>query len=214
MNKIKIVLLVNLLFYASSVLYCQTSIKAKELLDETSLKISTYQNYQFNFKYVLENSQEDIRQETTGKIFVSKEKYKLSTSDVTQLFDGKDLYTIIPENEEVLITKPDQEDDLILNPTKLIELYKSGYDFHWDIAQNVRGNNIQFVKLIPTEENLDVSYILLGINTKTKNIYKLIEVGKQRTSTTFTIKNFINNSNISDNFFDFKKEEYPGYYIN
>ena len=214
MNKIKIVLLVNLLFYASSVLYCQTSIKAKELLDETSLKISTYQNYQFNFKYVLENSQEDIRQETKGKIFVSKEKYKLSTSDVTQLFDGKDLYTIIPENEEVLITKPDQEDDLILNPTKLIELYKSGYDFHWDIAQNVRGNNIQFVKLIPTEENLDVSYILLGINTKTKNIYKLIEVGKQRTSTTFTIENFINNSNISINFFDFKKEEYPGYYIN
>ena len=214
MNKIKIVLLVNLFFYTSSVLYCQTSIKAKELLDETSLKISTYQNYQFNFKYVLENSQEDIRQETTGKIFVSKEKYKLSTSDVTQLFDGKDLYTIIPENEEVLITKPDQKDDLILNPTKLIELYKSGYDFHWDIAQNVRGNNIQFVKLIPTEENLDVSYILLGINTKTKNIYKLIEVGKQRTSTTFTIENFINNSNISDNFFDFKEEEYPGYYIN
>ncbi|MAD11352.1 MAG: hypothetical protein CMC04_01345, partial [Flavobacteriaceae bacterium] len=75
MNKIKIVLLVNLFFYTSSVLYCQTSIKAKELLDETSLKISTYQNYQFNFKYVLENSQEDIRQETTGKIFVSKEKY-------------------------------------------------------------------------------------------------------------------------------------------
>ena len=81
----------------------------------------------------------------------------------------------------------------MLNPTELIDIYKSGYDFHWDILQIVRGNKIQFVKLIPTEESQDVSYILLGINTKSKNIYKLIEVGKQRTTTTLTLENFVIN---------------------
>jgi outer membrane lipoprotein-sorting protein len=176
--------------------------------------MSSYKNYQFNFKYALENTQENIKQETSGSIVVSAKKYKLITSDITQLFDGKDLYTIIPENEEVLISKPDQEDTAILNPTELIDIYKSGYDFHWDILQIVRGNKIQFVKLIPTEESQDVSYILLGINTKSKNIYKLIEVGKQRTTTTLTLENFVINKSISTDFFIFNDVDYPGFYIN
>ncbi len=147
------------------------------------------------------------------KVFSAK-KYKLITPDIIQLFDGKDLHTIIPENEEVLITKPDQDDVVILNPNQLIDIYKSGYDFHWDIAQRVRGNNIQFVKLIPTEESQDVSYILLGINTKSKNIYKLIEVGKQRTTTTLTLENFSINKILPNEMFVFNKVNYPGFYIN
>ena len=214
MRKFKKIVLFSLLFVLSNFLFSQTSLKAKKLLDDTSTQMSSYKNYQFNFKYALENTQENIKQETSGSIVVSAKKYKLITSDITQLFDGKDLYTIIPENEEVLISKPDQEDTAILNPTELIDIYKSGYDFHWDILQIVRGNKIQFVKLIPTEESKDVSYILLGINTKSKNIYKLIEVGKQRTTTTLTLENFVINKSISTDFFIFNDVDYPGFYIN
>jgi len=204
----------GLLFFLSISLYSQTSLKAEKLLDDVSLQMSNHKNYEFTFKYILENSQENIRQETNGKIVVSGKKYRLTTTDVSQLFDGKNLYTIIPENEEVLITNPDQSDDFIVNPTKLIEVYKSGYDFHWDILQNVRGNNIQYVKLIPSEESLDVTYILMGINMKTKNIYRLIEIGKQRTTTTLTLESFIVNRKISIDFFNFNKVDYPGFYIN
>lgn len=214
MKKFKKIVLFSLLFVLSNFLFSQTSLKAKKLLDDTSTHMSSYKNYQFNFKYALENTQENIKQETSGSIVVSAKKYKLITSDITQLFDGKDLYTIIPENEEILISKPDQEDTAILNPTELIDVYKSGYDFHWDILQIVRGNKIQFVKLIPTEESKDVSYILLGINTKSKNIYKLIEVGKQRTTTTLTLENFVINKSISTDFFIFNDVDYPGFYIN
>ena len=207
-------ILFGLLFILSINLYSQTSLKAKKLLDDVSLKMSNYNNYEFTFKYMLENSQENIRQESNGKIFVSGSKYRLTTTDVSQLFDGKDLYTIIPENEEVLITSPDQNDDIIVNPTTLIEVYKSGYDFHWDILQNVRGDNIQYIKLIPSEESLDIKYILLGINLKTKNRYRLIEIGRQRTTTTLTIENFIVNKKIPIEFFYFNKADYPEYYIN
>ena len=214
MKVFKQLILFGLLFCLSMNLYSQTSLKAKKLLDNISLQMSNYNNYEFTFKYILENSQENIKQETNGQIVVSGEKYKLTTKDIIQLFDGKDLYTIIPENEEVLITNPDQSDDFIVNPTKLIEVYKSGYDFHWDILQNVRGNNIQYVKLIPSEESLDVTYILMGINMKTKNIYRLIEIGKQRTTTTLTLESFIVNRKISIDFFNFNKVDYPGFYIN
>tara|TARA_B110000444_G_C18850852_1_gene605440 strand:- start:3460 stop:4104 length:645 start_codon:yes stop_codon:yes gene_type:complete len=206
--------LLLLLFSIPTLLLSQTSLKAKKLLDDTSVQMRNYNNYQFKFKYSLENSSENIKQETNGSVVVSQEKYKLITLDITQLFDGKNLYTIFPENEEVLITSSDQEENILLNPTELIDIYKTGYDFQWDIIQNVEGNKIQYVKLIPSEESLDISYILLGINTKSKNIYKIIEIGKQRTTTTLTIENFVINKNIPDTIFVFNKVDYPGYYIN
>ena len=48
---------------------------------------------------------------------------------------------------------------------------------------------------------------------KTKHIYKLIEVGYQRTTTSLTINNIIFNKNISEDFFNFNKSNYPDYYI-
>tara|TARA_B100000767_G_C19754805_1_gene532476 strand:+ start:1700 stop:2344 length:645 start_codon:yes stop_codon:yes gene_type:complete len=205
---------VFILFFCLTIsLQSQNSIKAKKLLDDASVQINSYENYEFDFKYILENSKENIRQETSGKIIVMGEKYKLSTTGIIQLFDGDKLYTIIPENEEVLITDSSSGDEIITNPGKLIELYKTGYDFYWDISQNVTGNYIQYVKLIPTEENLDVMYILLGINIKTKDVYKLIEIGKQRTTTTLSILNFKTNKNISSSIFNFNETDYPGYYI-
>ena len=44
-------------FSLLSNLYSQTSIKAKNLLDEISLILKNHKNYQFDFKYILENNQ-------------------------------------------------------------------------------------------------------------------------------------------------------------
>ena len=92
--------------------------------------------------------------------------------------------------------------------------YKEGYAFQWDIKQNVMGRNIQFIKLIPIEENKDVSFLLLGIDTLKKTIYRLIEIGTNETRTTLTISNFSSNINLTDNFFAFDSSLYPDYYIN
>ena len=76
------------------------------------------------------------------------------------------------------------------------------------------GRNIQFVKLIPTEENLDIQYLLLGIDIAKNSIYKLIEIGNNKTSTTLTIKNQEENISLSPDFFEFNSAEFPNYYIN
>ena len=76
------------------------------------------------------------------------------------------------------------------------------------------GRTIQFIKLIPTEENKDVDYLLLGIDTIKKTIYRLIEIGSNQTRTTLTISNFVSNVKIAANFFKFDFSLYPDYYIN
>lgn len=191
----------------------QSDSKSIKLLDEVSSQMSSYKNFEFEFKYSLENTKENIRQETFGKIIISDNKYKLSIFELEQLFDGENLYTIIPENKEITVTDPIEDDNIMINPLDLLSFYKTGYELKWDIVQYVNNEPIQYVKLIPKNEDTNINYLLLGINMRTKHIYKLIEIGEQRTTTTLTIDNIISNKNISEDFFNFNKSNYPDYYI-
>lgn len=192
----------------------QTSLEAKKLLESASQQMESYDNIVFDFSYVLNNQMEQINQENSGQVTVADEKYKLNFLDAIQLFDGVALYTIVPENEEITITQADQEEDFGINPNELLRFYKEGYDYHWDISQRVKGKNIQFIKLIPTQDDGDLRSLLIGIDTQKNHIYKLIEVGDNGTVTTLTINEMEVDSALPENFFVFNEDDYPEYYIN
>ena len=133
---------------------------------------------------------------------------------IQQLSDGKNVYTINKENEEVLIEPVDTELSEGLNPSELFSFYKEGYLSSWDIAQPLYDDRtIQFVKLTPIDTYAQVAYLLLGIDTKTKHIYKLIEVGENGTETTLTVRSFTPNKILPTNTFVFSEADYPNYYI-
>lgn len=192
----------------------QTSLEAKKLLESASQQMESYDNIAFDFSYVLNNRMEQINQENSGQVTVADEKYKLNFLDAIQLFDGVALYTIVPENEEITITQADHEEDFGINPNELLRFYKEGYDYHWDISQRVKGKNIQFIKLIPTQDDGDLRSLLIGIDTQKNHIYKLIEVGDNGTVTTLTINEMEVDSALPENFFVFNEDDYPEYYIN
>ena len=195
-------------------LLSQNTEAARKLLDEVSGKISSFKNIKFDFTYVLENRPENIRQETNGSVTISKDLYRINFLGFEQLFDGKMTYTIVPENEEITISDPEEESEFGINPSEILTIYKKDYAYQWDIKQNVMGTPIQFVKLIPNEENKELKYLLLGIDMRTKLIYRLIEIGRYDTRTTLTLKNIKTNINLRDDFFLFDKNKYPDYYIN
>ena len=195
-------------------LISQTSNQAENLLNLASKQMESYNNIEFEFSYVLNNRIEQINQESLGQVTVASEKYKLNFLDAIQLFDGKSLYTIVPENEEITITKAQEEEDYGINPRELLQFYKNGYDYHWDINQRIKGKNIQFVKLIPQKRDGETESLLVGIDTKQNHIYKLIEIGYNGTTTTLTINNMKVDSSLPDNFFVFDEADYPNYYIN
>ena len=108
---------------------------------------------------------------------------------IQQIYDGYKTYTIIPENEEINIETGDGNSDLIIKPTNLLTFYTNGYGYEWDIKQNVKGRTIQYIKLLPIEENSDVKYLLIGVDINNLNLFKIIEIGKNGTYTTLKIKN-------------------------
>lgn len=188
--------------------------KAKALLDAVTAKIKSYDNIVIDFKYSLNNIKENINQESRGNVTMKGNKYVLNLMGVTKIFDGKYNYTINPEDEEVAISKLNEKDENAITPSKLLTFFNSGYKYTWDIPQNVKGRKIQYIKLVPNNSKDQRKEILLGIDTQTKNIYNLIEVGRNGTKTTLTVNSFKINQPLSKNQFTFDASKYPKYYIN
>ena len=188
--------------------------KAKNLLDQVTAKIKTYENIVIDFKYTLNNSKENINQESKGNVTMKGNLFVLNLMGVTKLFDGKKTYTINPEDEEINVTKFNEKDDSSITPSKMLTFFNSGYKYVWDILQDVKGRKIQYIKLIPINAKDARKEILLGIDNQTKNIYNVIEVGKNGTKTILTVNSFKTNQPLSKNQFNFEASKYPKYYIN
>ena len=133
---------------------------------------------------------------------------------VTKIFDGKKIYTIVPEDEEITVENYNESDDKSITPNKMLTFFNSGYKYYMDIPQNVKGRKIQYIKLIPNNAKDQRKEILLGIDVQTKHIYNLIEIGKNGTKTTLTVNSFKTNQPLSKNQFTFVASKYPKYYIN
>jgi outer membrane lipoprotein-sorting protein len=188
--------------------------KAKDLLDQVTAKIKTYDNIVIDFKYTLNNSKENINQESKGNVTMKGNLYVLNLMGVTKLYDGKKTYTINPEDEEITISKLNEKEENAVTPSKMLTFFNSGYKYSWDILQDVKGRKIQYIKLIPINSKDQRKEILLGIDNQTKNIYNLIEIGKNGTKTTLTVNSFKTNQPLSKNQFIFEPSKYPKYYIN
>ncbi|MGK0253174.1 MAG: outer membrane lipoprotein-sorting protein [Mariniflexile sp.] len=209
--KIRNIITVLLLLIASNI-FAQNN--AKSLLNDVSKKVKSYENIAIEFKYVLENTAEKIKQETKGDVIMQGEKYKLNILGVTRLFDGKKLYSISSEDEEVTISSENDNEEDAITPSKMLSFYEDGYTYKLDIEQNINGRKIQYVKLTPIDSNSEIKYILLGIDNQTKHIYNLIQVGKNGTETTLTVNSFKTNEPLSKSLFTFDANKYKDYYIN
>lgn len=192
----------------------QNADKTEQFLKEVSDKVKNYDNILIDFKYSLENTAENIKQETKGDVSLEGEKYVLNIMGTTRLFDGEKLYTIVPEDEEIIISNYNPEDDQNITPSKMLTFYEDGYTYKWDITQDVKGRKIQYIKLTPIDSNAEITNILLGVDLQTKHIYNLIQTQENGTKVTITVKSFKTNQPIPEALFEFQKERYEDYYIN
>jgi outer membrane lipoprotein-sorting protein len=205
---------VLLILLISSITLGQEQQRAEALLDEVSENLAQFNNIAITFTYELVNRKELIQQKEKGSLIVEGDAYLLKLMGIEQLSDGINKHTINADNEEVLIERLSNGFDEGLSPSKIFSFYNQGYRFEWDILQPLYGGRkIQYIKLIPIDTYAQASYLLLGIDTKTKNINKLIEVGNDGTETTLTIGSFKTNIEIPTNTFVFSASDYPNYYI-
>tara|TARA_B110000858_G_scaffold32359_1_gene35832 strand:+ start:11346 stop:11969 length:624 start_codon:yes stop_codon:yes gene_type:complete len=190
-------------------IYSQIDLKAEELLKRVSFNIDNAKNYSINFSYQLDDN---INQLTKGSVIISKDNYFLDFMGIKQICDSSFIYTIVPENEEVMISEISEEDSQTISPSKILNFYRQGYTIELDESKNENNFKIQYIKLTPIDSNSDVSHLYLGINSN-YNIYKVIEIGKNKSKTIFKVNKILYNIDLEKDIFTFDKNKYEGYYI-
>jgi outer membrane lipoprotein-sorting protein len=187
--------------------------KAKTLLDEVSSKMGAYSNMTIAFSSSLVNEDAGIKEgdepPIKGLITLQGEKYNLDYLGSTFIFDGTKLYVINHDEQEIAINDGDFDtDDGFIYPSKLLTFYKEGYTFSLGKSKTVKGQKIQFVELTPIDSNSDIVKVELGINMKTKHIFKLTQTGANTSKTTFEITSFKYSQTLPKATFTFDKASY------
>ena len=201
----KITLLFIIIILSNNIIISQNSEEAVKLLNKVSENIKSYDNIYINYTYTLFNLEEDINQINKGSFVTEDDKWKFVMLDVTRIFDGDKLYTIIPDDEEVTISTQNPDDESTITPNKMLYFYEEGYNFEMDIVQYVGRKKIQYVKLIPMDSDAEIKYILMGIDVEFNQIYKVIETGINDTQTTIAIIDFEVNLPLEESLFVFDK---------
>ena len=199
--------------FITTVVCAQSAEKAKALLDEVSAKMGAYENMYIGFSQTLSNEEAGIKEgdepPITGEINLKGEKYSLNYLGNHFIYDGAKLYVINHDEKEISISDSDlSDDDGFIYPSKLLTFYKEGYTLEMGKLQNIKGKKIQFVTLNPIDSNSEIIMVELGIDVKTKHIYKLIQTGINASKTMFTITEFKKNEDLSESFFSLNKTKY------
>lgn len=188
--------------------------KAKNLLEQVTSKVKTHENIAIDFKYSLSNVKENVDQESKGNVILKGDQYLLNLMGVIKLFDGKKIYTINPEDEEISISTFNDSDENTITPSRMLTFFNVGYKYYWDRLEDTKGRKIQYIRLIPNNSKEQVKEILLGIDIQTKNIYTVIQIGKNGTKTSIVVNSFKTDQPLSKNQFTFVPGKYPKYTIN
>lgn len=188
----------------------QEDTKAKEILDKLSAKTKSYNTIKADFQFTMVNKTEGTNESQSGKIEIKGDKYFLSISGQDVISDGKNMWTILKDAEEVQINEIDEEDEDAISPNKIFTLYEKGFKYKY--VKEDKG--IQIINLYP-KAAADKSYhrIALYINKAKNEISKVKVYGKDGTITSYKIKVFTPNASISDSRFTFDKSKYSTYEV-
>ena len=194
--------------------FAQNNSQAKNILDKVSANYHNKSSLFLKFNSVLENTQAKTNDSYSGEVYIKDNHYNLSIPkmDIKQIYDGKKLYTIALDQQEVTVTVPEADSDELFTPTRVLDIYKKGYNLSMDQAKKVNGRNLTFVKLTPTVKD-NIKYILVGVDQVKNELVQLIEVNNNNTQTTITVEKQLNDVIIPKAILTFNEAFYKDFYI-
>jgi len=179
--------------------------KAKTILDAVSANYKAKKNTYFKFTYGTGSGK--VSKTETGIFYSTPSQYKLNIMGNEQIFDGKKVYNISKEDQEVTIAKPNGSEKT-LSPINYIDEYKNGYT----VTYSGKSGALDKITLVPVKDN-GIKNVVLFINTPKKQISKIIQTSTDNELATITVSQYKENQTLSASTFTFDKNKYKNYLI-
>lgn len=191
----------------TSLLHTQDN-KANQILSNLSKKTASYSSIEAHFTNTFSSSITSINESQTGVLFLQGDAYKLDLAGQSIISDGETNWMLLKEDEEVNISEVEEDDEDIMNPSKIFTMYEEGYKSQF--IKEEAGK--YYIHLFPKEKG-SFSRIELVINKGKMQIEELNMFDKQSSKYSYVISKFKTNKVYKESFFSFEKEKYPDFEI-
>ena len=187
----------------------QTDDASMKLLSKVSSTYKSSTGTELKIKITIDDSKTKMHQAASGTLKTKGCMFVLQSDMATMLFDGKDLYAYNKKTNEVTISEPEAEELEEVDPTSIINQYKTGYKIDKPEELTVNGRPAKLVKLYPEDRDQEFFKIEMYVYTDTYQPCKMITFSKNGVQNTIVIEKMETNKQFPANTFVFDKQKYP-----
>lgn len=208
MNRLVIIFI---LFIFSLISAAQDQETAKKILDDFSTRFNSFSSIRANFTFTDINLREQTSDSYEGKVTFKGKKFRLNVLESETWFDGKTLWNYLSDVNEVNVSEPDPEDDIIINnPFQLFASYETRFNYSFRGELNDDGKTIYEIDLLPMDLNLEYSRIRIRILKNNLDLLSAKYDKKDGNHYLVEISDIETNLNLTDSYFTFKISDHPG----
>ncbi len=188
----------------------QNDPKARALLEETSLKMQSFQTISATFTFTMENAKMNIREKNSGSLLLKGEKYQVRLPDMgMQVYcDGKTVWNYMEEARQVTISNAGDQDQGFIDPTTIFNVYQEGYQYKFIEEKTINGKLIAYIDLIPLDKTKEFSKLTVGVEKGRLIVNSLVTHGKEGNLYGIYVNDFKTNTALADTEFVFNTAQH------
>ncbi len=193
----------------SSVASAQQDPKAGKILDQMSAKYQAMKAFKATFTQTLENDAAKVKENLSGDITVSGQKFRLKMSGQEVINNGQTMWTYMKSENEVNVSdyEPDEEE---VSPSQIYTLYKKGYKYTYAGEAKEGGQTVDIIELAPEDRSNPVYKVRLKVDRNDKTVKSWQMYKKNGNRYTYRISKFQPNAPVDATTFNFDKSKYKG----
>lgn len=183
--------------------------EADKILKKVKVKVSGVDDIRATFSYTLENrSVKSDPISRRGDFKFKRNKYRLDFSDQSVICDGRTVWQYLKVENEVNVSDYDPQEGISFD--RIFNVYQQDMNAKFERDENLRGEAVAKLTLVPKKPNADYFKIEMWISHKTDMPTKMVVWGRNGSVTTYELQNIHINNRLQDTDFVFNPKQYPG----
>ena len=180
---------------------------AQALLKKTLNKMSSYKNFKSDLSYTMDNAQNNIHEKKTGTIYVEGNKFRIALMGQVIISDGKNMWTVIKDSKEVMLSALDPDDPSNVSPTKILKEYS---DYNAKFEKGQRKSNLKTL-VLTSKKKATFNKVTITIDVTKYLVKKFSLYDNDGNVFTYDIFNFKANVDFPKGTFTYDPKQFPGY---
>ncbi len=181
--------------------------KGHELIKKAGDKIKSYESLILDFKYIVENKENNIHESSPGKTFLKGDKFNISLDDYQYISDGNTVWTYLKDVGEIHVSYAENLEQS-MNPVYLLQDFQEHYEAKLIRQENYAGELVYLVDAIPNQPQSFFKY-RTAIIDETYTLSYIKAYDRHGGTYKIRIEEIHKNPTISDEKFIFDKTDYP-----